>query len=418
MHVLVLGAGVVGTACAWYLKAAGHEVTVIDRQAGAARETSLANGGQISSSHSEPWANPGAVRRILHWLGREDAPLLYRPRLDPEQWRWAAAFLLECLPARTEANVRAIVGLALHSRAEVKSLRRELQLDYQCVERGILHFYTDRSEFEASLAPAALMRSLGCERRPVSPEEAVELEPALAVIRSEIVGADYCADDESGDAHAFSVRLAQRAADRGVQFRFSTTVTRLHVSDQRCTGAEALDADGWPTRIDADATIVALGVQSVGLLRPLGIRLLVYPAKGYSATYDVVDPGRAPSVSLTDDEFKLVFSRLGDRLRVAGTAELGDDGRDLNAVRCEMITRRTRRLFPAACDYERPRYWTGLRPMTPSNVPYLGATRIPGLFLNTGHGTLGWTLAAGCGQLIADLVSGKPTAVPLARYTV
>lgn len=415
MHVLVLGAGVVGTASAWYLREAGHDVTVVDRQAGAARETSLANGGQISSSHSEPWANPGALRRIVHWLGREDAPLLYRPRLDPLQWRWAAAFLRECLPARTEANIRAIVALALHSRAEVKLLRRKLALEYHCVEKGILHFYTNRAEFEASLKPAALMRGLGCDRRSVSADEAVALEPALAGIRSEIVGADYCAEDESGDAHAFTDQLAQRAAARGVRFLYSTAVSRVLVSGQRCAGVEALDPEGWPVRINADATVVALGVQSARLLRPLGMRMLVYPAKGYSATFDVVDLGRAPSVSLTDDEFKLVFSRLGDRLRVAGTAELGDDGRDLNAVRCEMITRRTQRLFPSACDYARPRYWTGLRPMTPSNVPYLGATRIAGLFVNTGHGTLGWTLAAGSGQLIADLVSGRPTAIPLSR---
>lgn len=413
MRVLVLGAGVVGTTCAWYLREAGHEVTVVERQAGVARETSLANGGQISTSHSEPWANPGAPRRILGWLGREEAPLLYRPRLDLQQWLWALAFLRECLPDRTTANIRSIVRLALHSRAELKSLRARLALDYDHVGRGILHFYTDRAEFEASLAPAALMRELGCDRRSIPTDEAVALEPALASIAGEIVGADYCAEDESGDAHAFTVQLAELAAARDVHFRFATTVTRLLTSEQRCVGIEALDPDGWPLQIEADAVIVALGVHSNPLLRPLGIRLLVYPGKGYSATYEVVAPDRAPVVSLTDDEFKLVFSRLGNRLRVAGTAELGTDGRDLNPARCEVITRRTRQLFPGACDYSQPRYWTGLRPMTPSNVPCLGATRLRGLFLNTGHGTLGWTLAAGSGQLIADLVSGRPTAIPL-----
>lgn len=413
MRVLVLGAGVVGTTCAWYLREAGHEVTVVDRQAGAARETSLANGGQISTSHSEPWANPGAPRRILGWLGREESPLLFRPRLDLLQWLWALAFLRECLPARTADNMRAIVRLALHSRAELKALRTRLSLDYDCVQRGILHFYTDRAEFEASLAPAALMRDLGCDRRSITADEAAALEPALAPIAGEIIGADFCAEDESGDAHAFTVQLAERAAAHGVRFRFATTVTRLLATGQRCTGIEALDTEGWPLRIDADAVVVALGVHSTRLLQPLGMRLLVYPGKGYSATYEVVEPDRAPVVSLTDDQYKLVFSRLGNRLRVAGTAELGADGRDLNPTRCELITRRTRQLFPAACDYSQPHYWTGLRPMTPSNVPCLGATRIRGLFLNTGHGTLGWTLAAGSGQLIADLVSGRPTAIPL-----
>jgi D-amino-acid dehydrogenase len=416
VRVLVLGAGVVGTTCAWYLREAGHEVIVVDRQAGAARETSLANGGQISTSHSEPWANPGAPRRILGWLGREEAPLLFRPRVDLQQWLWALAFLRECLPARTAANIRAIVSLALHSRTELKALRTRLALDYDCVQRGILHFYTDRAEFEASLAPAALMRELGCDRRSITADEAVALEPALASITGEIVGADYCAEDESGDAHAFTVQLAEHAAAREVEFRFGMTVTRLLTNAQRCTGIEALDPEGWPLRIDADAVVVALGVHSVRLLRPLGIRVPVYPGKGYSATYEVLEPDRAPIVSLTDDEYKLVFSRLGNRLRVAGTAELGADGRDLNPARCEVITRRTRQLFPAACDYLQPRYWAGLRPMTPSNVPCLGATRMRGLFLNTGHGTLGWTLAAGSGQLIADLVSGRPTEIPLRAF--
>jgi len=416
VRVLVLGAGVVGTTCAWYLREAGHEVTVVDRQAGAARETSLANGGQISTSHSEPWANPGAPRRILGWLGREEAPLLFRPRLDLQQWLWSLAFLRECLPARTTANIRSIVRLALHSRAELQALRSRLSLDYDCVQRGILHFYTDRSEFEASLAPAALMRELGCDRRSIPADQVVALEPALAAIAGEIVGADYCAEDESGDAHAFTIQLAARAAAREVEFRFGTTVTRLLTSGQRCTGIEALDPEGWPLRIDADAVVVALGVHSTPLLRRLGIRVLIYPGKGYSATFEIVHPDRAPTVSLTDDEYKLVFSRLGNRLRVAGTAELGADGRDLSMARCEVITRRTRQLFPGACDYSQPRYWAGLRPMTPSNVPYLGATRIRGLFLNTGHGTLGWTLAAGSGQLLADLISGRPTAIPLREY--
>jgi D-amino-acid dehydrogenase len=411
--VLVLGAGVVGVSAAWFLRDAGHDVIVVDRQPGAALETSFANGGQVSASHAEPWANPAAPAKIVRWLGQADAPLLLRPRLEMQQWLWGAAFLRECLPGRSAANIRAILRLALHSRAAIKRLRRELGLDYDCVEGGILHFYTDRREFEASLAPAALMRELGCERRSISTGDAVALEPALAAIADSLVGADYCAEDESGDAHRFSQALAVRCADRGVHFLFESTATSLLTADGRVLGARVQRVDGAQDEVRADATIVCLGVQSVALLRPLGIRPLIYPGKGYSATFDVVEATRAPRVSLTDDQFKLVFSRLGQRLRVAGTAEIGAWDLELDPVRCAALTKRTEQLFPGACDYSHPQYWAGLRPVTPSNVPYLGPTRIPGLFLNAGHGTLGWTLGPGNGQLIAQVVSGLAPAIAL-----
>jgi len=413
VRVLVLGAGVVGVSAAWFLRAAGHSVVVLERQHGPALETSFANGGQISASHAEPWANPAAPAKIVRWLSRADAPLLFRPRLELGQWLWGAAFLRECRSDRTTANIRTICRLALHSRAVVKRLRRELALEYDCLEGGILHFYTDRREFEASLAPAALMRELGCARQSMSTREALALEPALEAIADDIVGADYCAEDESGDAHKFSRELAARCVDRGVEFRFETTATSLLVADGRVLGARARCADREPEEIRADATIICLGVQSALLLRPLGMRPLIYPGKGYSATFDVAEPERVPRVSLTDDQFKLVFSRLGNRLRVAGTAEIGAWDLALDPIRCAALTKRTQQLFPDACDYTRPNYWAGLRPVTPSNVPYLGPTCVPGLFLNAGHGTLGWTLGPGSGELIAQVVSGKMPAVDL-----
>jgi D-amino-acid dehydrogenase len=337
--------------------------------------------------------------------------LLFRLRPEPRQWLWGLAFLRECLPHRTRRNIRRLVALGLHSRRMLAELRAGLGLEYDRRGGGILHFYTDPRDLESSTRSVRLMSELGCSRRSLTADEAVALEPALAPVRAQIAGADYCAEDESGDAHLFSEQLAARAADAGVRFLFSTTVTRLVTVGGRLTAVEALGADGWPVRHPADAVVVALGVQSVALLAPLGIRPRIYPAKGYSATFDVTEPSAAPAMSLTDDEFKLVFSRLGDTLRVAGTAELGGHRRDLNLVRCEALTRRVAALFPGACDYTRPRYWTGMRPLTPSNVPCLGATPIRGLFLNTGHGTLGWTLAAGSGQVIADIVSGRPAAV-------
>jgi D-amino-acid dehydrogenase len=412
VRVLVLGAGVVGVCAAWFLRRAGHDVVVVERQAAPAMETSFANGGQVSASHAEPWANPAAPGKIIKWLGRADAPLLFRPRAELQQWLWSLAFLRECLPGRSAANIRLILQMALHSRDVLKRLRRELALDYDCLECGILHFYTDHREFEASLAPAALMRELGCNRRSISAREAVAIEPALAAIEPRIVGADYCAEDESGDAHRFSRALAARCADAGVEFRFGETAVSIVSDGVRARGAVTVVGDRQE-RIAADATVVCLGVQSVPLLRMLGVRLMIYPGKGYSATYEVTDPRFAPRVSLTDDEYKLVFSRMGDRLRVAGTAEIGARDLDLDPVRCEALTRRASELFPGSCDFRRPEYWAGLRPVTPTNIPYLGPARLPGLFLNTGHGTLGWTLGPGNGALLAQVVSGAVPSISL-----
>ena len=413
VQVLVLGAGVIGVTCAWFLREAGHRVTVVERQGGVGRETSYANGGQISVSHAEPWANPGAPRKVLGWLGREDAPLLFRPRLDAAQCAWGLAFLRECTAARAALNTRKLVALGLYSRTILKQLRASLALKYAHTERGILHFYTDLRDFELAQTSAALMRTLGCDRRSISTDEAIAIEPALATLRDRIVGADYCAEDESGDAHAYTVQLAERCVQRGVEFLFNTTVQRVLIEGDRCQGIEISRAETAPARVVADAVVACLGVQTRTLLAPLGIRLQIVAAKGYSATFDIIDNERAPHVSLTDDEYKMVFSRFDQRLRVAGTVEIGGDGVELNSARCDALTRRSEVLFPGACNFAEPRYWAGLRPLTPSNVPYLGRSTVKKLYLNTGHGTLGWTMAAGSGQLIADLVSGRSTAIAL-----
>ncbi len=411
MKVIVLGAGIVGTASAWFLQKAGHEVTVIERQPGAALETSFANGGQISVSHAEPWANPAAPKKLLKWLGREDAPLLFRLRPEWLQWRWGLAFLRECTPARTAYNIRQIVNIAEFSRQTLQSVRAETGIAYDCEARGILHFYTDEAEFRQSLPAAALMRELGCPRQTISADEVVRIEPALAGIRHKIVGGDYTATDESGDVHKFTTGLAAKCREAGVHFRFNHTVTRLLQEGTgpaaRITGVEVIDEQGRHQQLHADSYVLATGSFSTSLVKPLGLDLLLYPGKGYSATYRVTDAARAPQVSLTDDGYKLVISRLGDRLRVAGTCEINGYTRELNPVRCAAITRRTRELFPAACDYDQPEYWTGLRPLTPSNVPYIGRTRFSNLFLNTGHGTLGWTMVCGSGRAIADIVAGR-----------
>jgi len=418
MKVIVLGSGIIGTASAWFLNKSGHDVTVIDRQPGAAQETSFANGCQISVSHAEPWANPAAPMKVLKWLGQEDAPLLFRLRPEWLQWKWGLSFLRECTPARTAHNIRQIVAISEYSRQTLQAVRTDAGLDYDCLTAGILHFYTDQKDFDDSLPAAKLMRDFGCPRDSISAEEVVRIEPALARIRDKIVGGDFTATDESGDIHKFTSGLARKSAQAGVDFQYNTTVTRLLTegsgASAKVTGVEIIDPQGHHRVLRADAFVMAMGSFSVQLVKPLGIDLMIYPGKGYSATYNITNPEQAPTVSLTDDGYKLVVSRLGDRLRVAGTCELNGYTRELNMTRCEAITRRTRDLFPDACDYDNPAYWTGLRPLTPSNIPYIGKSKISNLFLNTGHGTLGWTMGCGSGRAIADIISGRQPEVDFA----
>ncbi|MCC7059921.1 MAG: D-amino acid dehydrogenase [Burkholderiaceae bacterium] len=414
MRVTVLGAGVVGVACAWFLRRNGCEVTVIDRQAQPAAETSFANGGQISVSHAEPWANPSAPLKLLRWLAREDAPLRLRLRADPRQWRWCLAFLRECGPARTRYNMEQLVRLGLYSRATLQALRRDTGIAYDARTRGILHLYTDAAEFAAAHEPARLMREFGCERRILSADEAVAIEPALRHARVQLAGATYTETDESGDAHRFTVELAALCRAQGVRFLMNHHVTALRAASERLEYVEATDDEGRYVRLVADAYVLALGSYSALLAAPLGLRLGIYPAKGYSMTMPVLDPERAHQVSLTDDQFKLVFSRLGERLRIAGMAELVGHDRALEQRRCQLIMQRAEAWFPGAGDSSRAEFWSGLRPSTPSNLPCLGATRYANLFLNTGHGTLGWTHACGSGKALADLIAGREPEVDFA----
>jgi D-amino-acid dehydrogenase len=413
MKVIVLGAGLIGTTSAWYLNEAGHEVVVVDRQPAAGMETSFANGGQISVSHAEPWANPRAPLKALRWLAREDAPLLFRMRADPAQWRWGLRFLVECLPARTRRNTIQLVRLGLYSRACLQALRKATGLQYDQLEKGILHFYSDAHELDAAAASASVMREQGCSIELIDVDTAIRMEPALRNARHLLAGASVAPDDESGDAHRFTQALAALAAARGVQFRFNTAVQALHSDGDRVDGVQCL-IDGRTEQLQADAYVLALGSYSPLLLKPLGIRLDVYPAKGYSVTLLVEDPQLAYTMSLTDEAGKIVFSRLGPRLRVAGTAEFTGYDTSLNPVRCQALTHRLLQLFPGVADPAKAEYWAGLRPATPSNVPHIGRTRYRNLYLNTGHGTLGWTHSCGSGRALADIVSARQPEVDFA----
>ncbi len=413
MHILVMGAGVVGVTTAWFLRRAGHDVTVVERQSQAALETSYANGGQISVSHAEPWANPGAPWKIIKWLSQSDAPLLFRPRLDPAQWRWALGFLRECTASRAAYNIRQMVNLGTYSRQTLQALRQELGLEYDQLTQGILHFYTNPREFDAAQEPTRLMRELGCERRVIDADRVVELEPALASARDRIVGATYTAEDESGDARLFTQALAAKAAAAGVEFCYDTDILGFEFTHERVLGINIL-AHGRHGTLRADSYVLSLGCYSAVLARQLGLRLNIYPAKGYSVTVPVNKAEAAFHVSLTDDEYKVVYSRLGDRLRIAGTAEINGYSRALDTGRCRAIVRRAATLMPEAGHWDQAEFWTGLRPMTPSNVPYIGKTHFGNLYLNTGHGTLGWTHSCGSAAALADIVAGKQPAVDFA----
>lgn len=421
MHIVVLGAGIIGTCTAWYLRQAGHEVTVLDRQPGAALETSYANGGQISVSYCEPWASRGAPWKVLKWLLREDAPLLFRPRLDPHQWRWGLRFLGHCHDAAFERHVRQLVALGRYSQETLDTLVRDTGVTYQRLQRGILHFVETAQDLDAAAAGAALMRRFGVDRRVLSRQEVLQVEPALRAFAHRIAGGTYTPGDESGDAHRFTQALAQRAADAGVHFRYRCEVQGLEQAGGEVAAVLAREAaaDGAPSsrllRIAADAVVVAMGAHSAPFLRRYGVWLNLYPAKGYSATLRLLRPQAANVVSLMDDARKLAISRLGDTLRIAGTAELSGYDATLDSptarARCAALIRRCEELFPGVADTAEPRFWAGLRPSTPDNLPLIGRSRLPNLWLNTGHGTLGWTHGAGSGRALAALIDGRRPAL-------
>jgi D-amino-acid dehydrogenase len=403
MKIAVLGAGVVGVTSAWYLAKAGHEVTVVDRQDAAAMETSFANGGQISTSHAEPWANPGTPKQVLKWLGREDSPMLFRLRADPWQWAWGLAFLRECLPARTRANAAQIAAINRYSRERLLALRAETGIEYEQQTRGILRIYESGPALDEAIAAAALERQHGIDLRVLTTAECVALEPALSGRAGHIAGGVHAPADESGDAHKFTQELARLCAARGVAFRYGSGVARIEIEGGRVARVRLDTGD----KVEADAYLVALGSYSPLLLRPIGISIPVYPLKGYSITIALAEGDVAPHISLSDGANRLVMSRLGNRLRVAGTAELTGYDTSINEVRCQAIVRRTFELFPQAGKPQDAQFWAGLRPGTPGGVPCIGRTRYPDLLLNTGHGTLGWTMACGSGAAIADIASGR-----------
>ena len=437
MNVIVLGAGIIGVSTAWHLLALGHEVTVVDRQPDAALETSFANAAQISVSYCEPWANRDAPMKALKWMFRDDAPLLFRPQFPIgegwQQWRWGLQFLAQCNDTAFERNVQQLVALGAYSHLALKDVVAETGIDYHRLERGIAHYYTDQKSFDTAGDASMLMRKYGVARQVVSTAELLEIEPAFKAFAHRIVGGTYTASDESGDARTFTQALAARCAAGGVRFLYQHDIARLDVAGGavQSVSVRARPAPGEsmapPARqLSADAIVVACGSYSAPLLRTVGVDLPIYPGKGYSATFKLLKPELAPFVSTIDDEVKCAMSRLGDHLRVAGTIEVG--GYDLSLdtplarARCKMLADRIEQVLPGVCDTRlaedggTPNFWTGLRPATPTNIPFIGQTQVGGLWVNAGHGTLGWTHGAGSGKALAELISGQQPAMAFRFY--
>ena len=414
MKVLVLGAGIVGVSTAWHLLQRGHDVTLVDRQPDAALETSFANGAQISVSFCEPWAHPSAPWKVFKWLLRDDAPLLFRPQLDPHQWLWGFDFLAQCSLPAFQRNVGELVALGRYSHAALKAVVAETGIVYDRLERGILHLFTTRRDLETGAAAAALMQRHGVDRRVLDRDGVLQVEPALCHV-PHLFGGTYTPSDESGDARVFTQALARRCADRGAELRFGCTVAGFDTARGRVTGVRVRGVDGAPDTLHADAVVAALGSFTAPLLRPLGISLRIYPTKGYSATLRLRRPDDASVVSLIDDAYKIAISRLGDTVRIAGTAEMAGYGTGLDSptarVRCRQLVDRYEQLFPGVADPSEPHFWAGLRPSTPDNRPVIGRTRLGNLWVNAGHGTLGWTHGAGSGLALAELMCGRVPAI-------
>ncbi len=417
MDIVVIGAGVIGVTTAWYLQQKGHSVQVFDAREGPGLETSYANGGQISVSHAEPWASPGTPMKALKWMFEEDAPLLFRPHMDKNQWRWAFEFLRHCRHSAWEKNTKALVTLGLYSREALQQLRQELALTYDEATRGILHIYTDEESFDLAATHASDMEKFGVDRKVLTASEALHQEPALKYRFATLAGATYTQSDETGDAYLFTQKLAAKAQAAGVVFHYNTRVLSIVPGQPehgpRVSHLLVQRPDKRQEPIPVSKLVVCTGPQTPHLMPFWKEAARIYPAKGYSATF-AVDPSRLANLrmSVTDESRKVVFTPLGDhRLRVAGTAEFNGYDTGLNIVRCQALTEATKLWFGKGApqgwiDWDSVEYWTGLRPSTPNNIPLIGICRpYTNLFINAGHGTLGWTHACGSAKALAAIVS-------------
>jgi D-amino-acid dehydrogenase len=413
MKVLVLGGGVVGLAAAYALARDGHEVAVVERNAGVGLETSYANGGQLSYSYVAPLAGPGVLPKIPPWLLRRDAPLRFRPALDWRQWRWCLEFVLACSRRQADLTTRRLLRLAYYSRAQMHRFVAAEQVEFDYVRNGKLVVHSDPASFDSARRLVEYQASLGSEQEALDADACVALEPALAAMRRRLVGGIHTPSEDAGDCYAFCLGLERILRAGGASFLLNTEIRRLLRLRDRIIGVETSAGV-----LEADRYVLALGAASPWLVRPLGLRLPIYPLKGYSLTLPVGPAQRAPRISITDFKKKIVYARLGDELRVAGMADLAGDDATIDEARVATLLDETRAAFPEASDYSRLKPWCGLRPATPRGAPILGATPYPNLVLDCGQGALGFTLALGCARVVADVVAGRAPEVPLDGMTL
>ncbi|MFT3978094.1 MAG: D-amino acid dehydrogenase [Sphingomonas bacterium] len=407
MRVIVLGAGVIGITSAYYLSQAGHEVAVIDRQPGPALETSFANAGEISPGYASPWAGPGIPQKAIRWLMMRHAPLILRPKPDMAMLRWLAAMLRNCTSARYALNKSRMVGIAEFSRDQLDVVRNSLGIEYDQRAQGTLQLFRTEKQLAGSAKDMQVLDEFGVAYELLDRAGCIAAEPGLAAAGEKFVGGLRLPHDETGDCRMFTRALADWLAANGVEFRYDTAIEALEHESGRVTGVRTGEGT-----VRGDACLVALGSYSPALLAPLGIRLPVYPVKGYSITVPVAEEARAPVSTLLDETYKIAITRLGNRVRVGGMAEISGFDRSLSPRRRETLLHSLTDLFPGGAQVDgETHFWSGLRPMTPDGPPVIGGTKIANLFLNTGHGTLGWTMACGSGHLIASLIGGTRPAI-------
>ena len=413
MKILVLGSGVIGVTSAYYLAQAGHEVTVIDRQPKPALETSFANAGEVSPGYSSPWAGPGVPVKAVKWLLMKHGPLVIRPKLDPVMWIWLLKMLRNCTSARYSINKGRMIPIAEYSRNCLRALRSETGIHYDERAQGTLQLFRQQSQLDDTGDDIAVLKQYGVPYEVLGRDGCIAAEPALAAVKDKIAGGLRLPQDETGDCHMFTQALAVEAEKLGVRFAFNVGIQGLSADATRVTGVATSNGV-----LQADAFVVALGSWSSRLVRPLGISLPVYPVKGYSITAPIVDPDGAPVSTVMDESYKVAITRLGGRIRVGGTAEISGYSDKLYAARRATLDHSLTDLFPRGGDLARATFWSGLRPMTPDGPPVIGATRYSNLHLNTGHGTLGWTMACGAGKVLADLLSGRKPDIDTSELTV
>ncbi len=402
MRVLVLGSGVIGTTSAWYLRQAGFDVTVVDRQPGPALETSFANAGQLSFGYTSPWAAPGVPFKAIKWLFEEHAPLAIRPTADMAQYRWLWQMLRNCTSARYAVNKARMVRVSDYSRDCINELRAATRIGYEGRQLGTTQLFRTQQQLDAAAQDIEVLREYGVPYEVLDRQGIARVEPALAGKTEMLVGALRLPEDQTGDCQLFTRKLAALAEAAGVEFRFDQDIASIQRDGDRITGVRI---NGQLET--ADHYVVALGSYSPQLLAPLGMQLPVYPLKGYSLTLPITNAAMAPNSTILDESYKIAITRFADRIRVGGMAEVAGFDLSLEPRRRATLEKVVKDLYPDGGDLSQASFWTGLRPATPDGTPVIGATPYRNLFLNTGHGTLGWTMAAGSGRYLADLMSGK-----------